>query len=58
MIVLIAPPLPAASRPSKTHDDLQARVADPLLEPDELDLEPSELRLVELRAGNEAPFVS
>ena len=46
MIRLIAPPLPAASRPSKTIDDPLALGAHPLLQLDQLALQPQQLGLV------------
>ena len=45
---LITPPLPAASRPSKTSDHAGALALDPLGHLDELGLEPQQLLLVEL----------
>ena len=48
MIRLIAPPLPAASRPSKSDQETLAARAHPLLHLDEFGLEPLQLRLVEL----------
>jgi len=46
-IVLIAPPLPAASRPSKQHDDLEPSSLDPFLESHQLHVELGELAQVE-----------
>ena len=53
---LIVLPLPAASRPSKTHDEALALGPHPLLHLDELGLQPEQLLLVQLL--REAAFVS
>ena len=45
---LIVLPLPAASRPSKTHDEAAALGPHPLLDLDQLGLQPEQLPLVEL----------
>ena len=44
VIRLIVPPLPAVSRPSKTMQILGAGGLDPLLQGDELAVEPCQLR--------------
>src|SRR5260370_19202858 len=48
VMALIVPPLPAPSRPSKRMQTLRALVHHPLLELDELDMQPREFRLVSL----------
>jgi len=48
VICLMVPPLPAAPSSFEQDDDLEALVADPLLEPHELQVEQGHLLLVSL----------